>query len=92
METIDCEDSHITLDKFKKPYKDVLVKHLFDDFQDIVGYKDLFLKATTKMEEMKSVMINAQKSVIQLQGELLGIKTRFSPENCLNRCRKYCLS
>ena len=92
METIDCEDSHITLDKFKKLYKDVLVKHLFDDFQDIVGYKDLFLKATTKMEEMKSVMINAQKSVIQLQGELLDIKTRFSPENCLNRCRKYCLS
>ena len=32
METIDCEDSHITLDKFKKPYKDVLVKHLFDEF------------------------------------------------------------
>ena len=29
----------------------------------------------TKLDEMKSDMINAQKSVIRLQGELLDIKT-----------------
>ena len=59
MKTINCDgDIHITLDKFKKPNKDGLVKHL------IVGCKDLFQNATTKIEEMKDDMFNSQKSVI----------------------------
>lgn len=37
MKTINFdEDSDITFEKFKKPNKDVLVKHLFDAFQGIV--------------------------------------------------------
>ena len=33
------KDSEIILGKFKKPNKDVLVKHLFDAFQGIVYCK-----------------------------------------------------
>ena len=70
MKTLKCdEDNDITLDKFKKPNKDVLVKHLFDAFHGIVThYKNDFLSTNRKIEKMKSEMINAQKSVIiQLQ-------------------------
>ena len=77
MKIIDCdEDSHITLDKFKKPNKDVFVKQLFEVFQGVNHYKEIFLNTATKLDEIKSDMINTQKSVIQLQGELLDIKTK----------------
>ena len=40
MKKLNCdEDSDITLDKFKKPNKDVLVKQLFDAFLGSVHYK-----------------------------------------------------
>ena len=98
------EDSHITLDKCKKPNKDVYSKasfwcvlgsrpnhgllftgrsachvilpQLLSDYSALgtVQYKDLFLKATTKIEEMKSDMINTQKSVIQ--GKLLDMESK----------------
>ena len=74
MKTLKCdEDNDITLDKFKKPNKDVLEKHLFDAFHGIVThYKNDFLSPNRKIEEMKSEMINAQKTVIiQLQEVLL---------------------
>ena len=77
MKTINCDgDIHITLDKFKKPNKDVLVKQLFEVFKGINHYKEIFLNTATKLDEIKSDMINTQKSVIQLQGELLDIKTK----------------
>ena len=42
------EDSEIILGKFKKPNKEVLVKHLFDAFQVIVYCKLTFLSANRK--------------------------------------------
>ena len=59
----------------KKPNKDVLVKYHFYAFQ--AQYKDLFLKdLTTKIEEIKGDMITSQKSVIQLPGDLLYMKSK----------------
>ena len=76
MKTVNCdEDSDITLDKFNKPNKDVSVNHLFDAFPGIVHFKHDFLSVNRKIEEMKSEMINAQKSVIWLREELLDKKT-----------------
>ena len=59
----------------KKPNNDVLVKYHFYAFQ--AQYKDLFLKdLTTKIEEIKGDMITSQKSVIQLPGDLLYMKSK----------------
>ena len=59
----------------KKPNKDVLVKYHFYACQ--AQYKNLFLKdLTTKIEEMKGDTITSQKSVIQLPGELLDMKSK----------------
>ena len=46
MKKLNCDDdSDITLDKFKKPNKDVLVKQLFDAFHGSVHYKTNNLSA-----------------------------------------------
>ena len=42
--------SDITLDKFKKLNKDVLVKHLLDAFHGIVHCKRTFLSANRKID------------------------------------------
>ena len=75
--TINCDhDSDVTLQMFEEPSKDVLAKHLFDVFQCIKNYSDVFPTARIEIENMKSELIKSQKSVIQLQGELLSLKDK----------------
>lgn len=77
METINCEyDSQVTVEKFKKLNKEVLAEHLFDVFQYISNYNDVFPTARFEIENMKSELIKSQKSVAQLQGELLEMKSK----------------
>ena len=77
MEKVNCEyDSQVTVEKFKKLDKAVLMEHLFDVFQYISNYNDVFPTARFEIENMKSELIKSQKSVTQLQGELLEMKSK----------------
>ena len=69
-------DIDFSVEKFKKPTKDVLATCLFSAYQNIKCYMRNFLEISNDVVELKSHLIKSQNSVIKLQAELLEVNSK----------------
>ena len=76
-EATNCHNkSEFSVETFKKPVKEILVKLLYTAYQITTGHISMFLDIKKTMEELKSHLIISQSTAIKLQAELLEIKSK----------------
>jgi len=66
----------VTKEKLMKQTKETLVKCLLEGYQTVYSYSDKFESSRTFVEQMKSELIAAQRSVVKLQQQILDAQAK----------------
>ena len=66
----------VTKEKLMKQTKETLVKYLLEGYQTVYSHSDKFESSRTCVEQMKSELIAAQRSVVKLQQQILDAQAK----------------
>ncbi len=74
--TMNCKNEYeFSVEKFMKMTKDTMAKCLLSASKTVQAYQESFKRARGQVENLKSELIESQRSVVKLQQNLLDIKS-----------------